>query len=219
LDYVRDHPACARACEFSLEGMPDWIAQYPYAIQPWPLFLGAEKRRKLERASSGVVELLKTIPSRLLGNDPRRVARFYGMPNESLVGVLLEPPTGIANAVARCDLVDSADGIRCIEANVAANIGGWQVKFSAQQRLGHPHIHRFCEQSGTAVSYLDPVSELLRFVAMDTALQPFAREGEINVVVALSELQAEAADRTELDHLAELYQGVLRGLDFCGRLS
>jgi hypothetical protein len=220
LEYVRQNPASTHRREYSTPSAPAWLSSFSYPVQSWPLFVGAEKRQELESASSGVLELIKLIPSRLLDGDPKRIADFYGLP-ELAVGLLIEPPNGLPGAVARCDLIDSPAGVKCIEPNVAANLGGWELRFWAEQRRGDPCFARFCTELGINPAFRDPTRELLRHVVADTGCQAYARQGELNLAVAVPASYAEEIRKTSAVDLGLLYQEVLRDLgeDRRGKLT
>lgn len=211
LEYVRRTPGAASRREFPPPTEPAWISGFPYPVQPWPLFVGEDKRRDLERASSGVLELIRQIPGRLLGGDPKRISAFYGLP-EHVASLLLDPPNGLAGAVARCDVIDSPAGVKCIEPNVAANLGGWELRFWAEHRRRDRHVARFLAESGLAPTYRDPARELLRHVVVETETLPAARQGEINVLLAVPGDILKEVIKTEAADLARLYQEVLQEL-------
>lgn len=208
LEYVRRTPGATCRREYPPPTDPAWISGFPYPVQPWPLFVGEAKRRELERASSGVVELIRQIPGRLLDNDPERISAFYGLP-EHIVPLLLDPPNGLAGAVARCDVIDSPDGVKCIEPNMAANLGGWELRYWADQRRKHSGFAGFCAELEAPPAYRDPARELLRHVVADTERQPEAQPGELNIVLAVPGSFVDAVRRTEAVELERLYQEVL----------
>jgi hypothetical protein len=211
LEYVRRNPESTRRGAYSTPPDPAWLSTYIYSVQPWPLFLGEEKRRQLEDASSRVLDLIRLIPSRLLDDDPRRIAGAFGL-HELSVSLMLAPPNGLAGAVARCDLVDGPAGVKCIEPNVGANLGGWEMRFWATHRHLDPPLARFCAEAGVVPTYRDPIRELLRYVVADTERQPYARQGEVNVALSVPAADLESIRQAEAAVFERLYQEVLRDL-------
>lgn len=97
----------------------------PYALQPWPLVLSPQREAELAQMSRGLARLVRSVPRRAFGADPRRVRRFYGLESEMLATLLLAEPHGMDEAICRLDVVDTVDGPRCVELN-AGNVSGWQ---------------------------------------------------------------------------------------------
>src|ERR1700730_16503731 len=76
LNYVTGAPERARRLDHLSPG--DYFA----ALQSWPTFIGAEKLAEIHRATISLTQLVKSIPERIFGNDPRRIAAYYGFPTE-----------------------------------------------------------------------------------------------------------------------------------------
>ena len=138
-----------------LDGAKD-LVRHP--LQAWPAFVGERKLAEIRRVGLAVLELVRGVPRRLLG-DPRRIAEFYRLASPERAAEILAPPDGLAATVARGDLIDTADGLQCIEYNVSPNIGGWETSILVDLhrqvpataaflgRLGRwsatPTLHRF----------------------------------------------------------------------------
>ena len=83
LDYVAADPERARRQEHLAPG--DYFA----ALQSWPTFVGAAKLAEIHRATIPLTRLVKSVPERIFGNDPRRIAAFYGFPTAVPVAIAM----------------------------------------------------------------------------------------------------------------------------------
>lgn len=193
------------------------MLRYSYPLQAWPTFVGAAKLAEIERATVGVTRLVKSIPQRIFGNDPRRIAAYYRLPSEMLAFLLLEPPDAIAGALARCDFIDSPAGLRCLEVNVAGNIGGWHLRFLERRYRESPVVARFLAERGVRPVARDPWRALLAHVVADTLASPVRTDGVLNLGLAVSAEEAlPAAKATE--HLNATYAQVLAGHGLAGEI-
>lgn len=97
----------------------------PYGVQPWPILVSESRREEMLALSRRLSRLVRDLPRRVFGDDVEALQAFYGLHNPMLAMLLMSEPTGIPEMVCRLDLVDTPDGIKCIEFN-AGNPGGWQ---------------------------------------------------------------------------------------------
>jgi len=97
----------------------------PYGVQPWPILVSAGRRAEMLSLSRRLSRLVCDLPRRVFGDDLEALQAFYGLDNPLLAMLLMSEPTGIETMVCRLDLVDTPDGVKCIEFN-AGNPGGWQ---------------------------------------------------------------------------------------------
>jgi hypothetical protein len=152
LEYVAQTPSCLARAQFAALEQAD--ALYDNRLQPWPTFVGGAKLREMARVSTGLCALIKSLPARLFGLDPGRIAAFYelGEPAaEQIVRALRD--TGVATGViARGDFVDTPSGLRCLEFNIAGNVGGWQSVLWEERYLRVPLLARFLGSPGRRCS-------------------------------------------------------------------
>ena len=125
-------------------------------------------------------------PGAHLQNDPRRIAPFYGIPNEALVALFLEPPNGLDGALVRNDYIDTPEGLKILEVN-AGSVGGWLFGYLEGHFRANPLIARFLQEEGVDPRYRDPLEEMLLHIITDNLGRPFAAGGVLNVVIAVDE--------------------------------
>jgi hypothetical protein len=216
-EMAKDSPEFLERAQF--QGLDESSVLLHYRLQAWPTFLGAAKLAELKRVSVEVSRLLRTVPERILGNDPRRVADFYGLASPAFAEILLTPPTGTETMLARGDLIETAGGFRCIEFNFTPNLGGWDTTIITERQLAAPPTARFVESEGLRIAFTDTMGEMFRYVVEDLRRKGIIRQGEVTI--------AFLAFPEEVDHVAagldyfnrELRRTIARmGLDLGGRV-
>ncbi|HYG61373.1 MAG TPA: hypothetical protein VEL74_02225 [Thermoanaerobaculia bacterium] len=152
-----------------------------YRLQPWLTFLGRDKLQELQRVSLGMYRLLQTLPMRIFEGDLNRLQEFYGFPSPFITEIVMSPPNGIDTIISRGDLIDTADGFKCIEFNFSPHLGGWESPILAGLHLSVPATAEFLSSRGIPVAYTDTVQKLFRLVIRDVMEKGISRDGEINV--------------------------------------
>ena len=218
LDYLAADPA-ARAGAVPVPELPAWLREIAHDVQPWPTFVDAAKVAELERAAAVVTGLVKALPERLFAGDPARLARYCGFTDkrlktygnlrgERLAAFLFAPPNGLPGAIARCDFIDTATGLKCLEVNTG-KIGGWQQRFFERHLRTTPTTSRFLAERGLRPVARDPWRELLRHVVGELRASPAGQQGEANVVFALDAEDDGRMRGTAAGFLDAAYQAVL----------
>jgi hypothetical protein len=217
--YASAHPEGRRRIDHRGVPYPAWMvgpASEYYPLQSWPTFIGAAKLAEIRDANVGVWRLLRAIPERIFDRDPHRLASYYGLAHAGLAELLLEPPNGLDGALTRNDLIDSADGLKCLEVN-AGRMGGWQLRYFERAYRDHPLIAAFLDQHGLAPRHRDPLAALFEHVVRDNAVQPHCAAGVLNLAIVIPPSRLAA---TAVDDLDRAYQELLRrdGRGLAGKL-
>ncbi|HKV13290.1 MAG TPA: hypothetical protein VJ725_34435 [Thermoanaerobaculia bacterium] len=190
LDYILRDPELTRRLDHLSPG------EYFARLQSWPTFVDGEKLGEIRRATVELTRLVRSIPERIFENDPRRIAGYYGLRNEALVAILLDPPNGLDSVLVRNDYIDTADGFKCLEVN-AGLIGGWQLRFFEQRVRSHPVIARFLEETGVSPHHRDPLVVMLQFIIDHNLGKPVAADGVLNTAIILRD-RAPAGEEARL---------------------
>jgi len=202
----------------SQAGFPDWLPPgHSLTLQPWPTFVGGEKLREMRRATIEAVQLVKHVPERVFGNDAQEIARFYGLESAALAAHMLAPPNGIAEGFARCDLIDSAEGFKCLEVNASARIGGWDVSFWADLYRRTPRIAEFLAEQGLEISYVDTLEVMFSHIVWHSTQRGLGNEGSLNIAVLVNTDLAQANARAE-GHFNAVLREILRERGLEGRV-
>lgn len=215
LEHLVAHPEEARTLEGLDEVLPKWMFTYDFTPLTWPTFVDARKRAELERASVGVCMLIKALPAVVFDGDLEAIADFYGYDDPAALEILFEVPNPMDSTAARCDFIDTADGLKCCEVNLAANVGGWQHRFWGDTYLGHPAITAFAAREGVAPRWRDVLRDFVAHMAEDAVASGVtAPGGELNAMVPWPEPLSEAAERSARD----VYAGLLAEAGLTGEL-
>lgn len=160
-----------------------------FGLQPWPIWLGADRRRELERTALGAVRLIRRLPELIFDRDPHRVSAYYGIDLETAELVLAQEWLGELT-LARADVVDAEGGPRVIELNVG-NLGGWQHVAFAPAFAEAPALVEFLEDEralGVEAAPRDSIRALCEHVIGDAAASDAVRaDGELNLLVVASD--------------------------------
>lgn len=158
-----------------------------FRLQPWPTFIDRHKREEIARVSVAVSDLVKSVPHRVFGGDPVAVSRFYGLASPEEAEDLLSEPNGIAEIVARGDLIATADGFKCIEFNFATRLGGWESTILSSLHLSSPAIIRFLQQEGIRPAVTPTTRCFFRHILEEVERRGLARGVGVNIAFAFHE--------------------------------
>jgi hypothetical protein len=184
LEYVKNNPAGFERSQFSRAF--DWKdPTLEVTLQPWPLFIGRQTRKTIAEACIKIFRLIQCLPGRLFENDPARISEYYGMSRERaqicLYGVDDEY---LSNFLARGDFIFTPQGLKCLEYNVSANLGGWELPLWEAQFLQVPFISEFINTRQIKISNKNLISLLFDYM-LDITLKTFPGEEEINMALAI----------------------------------
>ncbi|HYO12151.1 MAG TPA: hypothetical protein VE685_03030, partial [Thermoanaerobaculia bacterium] len=184
LRFAAANPECLERASFAALG--DHAAGSSWPLQPWPALVDRARAAEMERVSTGLVRLVKSLPRRVFGNDPERLRDFYGLASADLARSMIEEPNGLAGAIGRGDFLDSAAGLQCLELNLVSDLGGWQAPLWAERYTQVPVFQRFVREEGLRIACRDTVSLLFDHVVAE-AQGLSEPDGEINAALVLPE--------------------------------
>lgn len=184
-DFIRfteANPASFKRSTFNVLEGSDAVGK----LQSWPVFINQHTQAQLEEAGTRVFSLIKSIPQRLFNNDPVRLGHYFETPVE-IVKMLLDgtDENHLDNLLARGDFMFSPSGLKCLEYNVSANIGGLQVAFWEQMYAGIPVIAKFLKEYRVKIINKNVLSILMEHV-LGRAVETFTESGdEINMAMII----------------------------------
>ena len=211
-DYVEKNPDCFNRSSFQLLELNDWL----FTLQPWPTFINRETRKKFQEAGVKLFNLIKTIPRRVFNNDPHKISEYFNLPltavNLQLDG---EDDEHINQLLCRGDFIISPTGLKCLEYNVSANLGGVIVPIWENLYLNTPVIARFLKEYQIKIYNENLISLILEHVIEPPLKKLLHDDGErkMNIaIVAQMEYRDESIDRNEI-YLNQLYKKVLTSVN------
>lgn len=188
-----------------------------YNRQAWPTFIGPSLHGEIQAASLSLSHMIRSLPERLLDNDPERVAACYGI-DKNAAKLLIEPPNGIARALSRGDFILGPTGFKCIEFNMTSSLGGWETGILAEIVLRILPVARFIAEAGVKVSYHDTFRIVLLHLFEEARREGIAQR-EINTAISievglLDDPGSVAASAGGVDpFLAQAYREALQEFD------
>lgn len=179
-------------------------------LQPWLTFVGPEKMAELRSVSVGLASLLRSVPERVLGNDPVRVHDYYGLETPETLSLFLSRPNGAETAIGRGDLIDTAGGFQCLEFNFTPNLGGWETSEIARLHLAVPATARYLREQGIATAFTSTGRELFAHLIRSAQANGHCPDGELNVALVVSDDISDNEPSPALDVLRRDFQQACR---------
>lgn len=207
LDFVERHPEALDQASFaavarpSFSGLGPRLLGYHVPIQPWPIFVDSAKLAGFADVSVETLELVRSLPERLFGNDPKRLCAFYGLDPEVAPALdrILRLPWAKEGESMRGDFLLSGGTLKCIEVNAGANAGGICNIQAAEAHLRVEVIRRFLEQEGVTVRVRDPWRAKLQWVIERAVARDLHRHGTLNLGYAFPKPDEYASTLTYLE--------------------
>jgi hypothetical protein len=156
-----------------------------YELHRWQLLIDQRYNQQLEETSVRLARLVQRGPRLLLGGDPARIAAYYGLTPERAKAAVeaLSLTDDARGALGRGDFIDSADGLKCLEFNFMAGLGGWETALKAQVVMDQPVLQRFTKEQGLRVQTQDTLRAFLAHILDDVRRNVRPWEGECNLAV------------------------------------
>ncbi|MFP5284672.1 MAG: phosphopantetheine-binding protein, partial [Thermoanaerobaculia bacterium] len=184
LRFVERNPECLERASFAELERHDAGSLYP--LQPWPALADRTRVAEMERVSTGIARLIKSLPRRVFGNDPERLRDYYGLASADLARRMVQEPDGLAAAIGRGDFLDSSEGLKCLEFNMLSALGGWEAPLWAEAYLRVPVFARFLREERLRVACRDTVALTLAH-AVAEARELGTAGGGVNVALVTPE--------------------------------
>lgn len=209
LDYAEADPECRRPIDRSTADLPPWMAGFPYPLQAWPTFVGGKKIEEIRRATVEMPRLVKSVLDRIFKGDVQKISDFYGIGSKEITELLLTPPTGVDAGLARCDFIDTREGLKCLEVNMGGHLGGWELHFWEQVYRKSPPISRFLAAQGIYPSFQDPFRSLFEHLVDQALRNDMCGNGRFNTLLVLTEHLPSFGSNSSR-YMNDLYSSILR---------
>jgi thioesterase domain-containing protein/acyl carrier protein len=148
LEYVKQTPEALEFSQYERLDLKDELV----VLQPWPLFVSMDFKGKLQEAGVEVCRLIKSLPRRLFDNDPHKMSGYFEMPPHMIETQLRDgSQEHLDLLLARGDFILSEQGLKCLEFNITASLGGMDLPVWEQLYRQVPVISRFLESRGVTI--------------------------------------------------------------------
>ena len=163
LDYAVVKGHCLGPAVLLDDSLPPLLRNYRYPLHSWPWFLGEEMRKVLEECACTVPGLVHRAIEVEFGDDYKRLATYYRMP-DLIAQLYVDMRLDIAQLMHRTDAILTQNGLKIMEINVGANIGGWQIQWMDALYRKHPSLRPFfeqvrCESKDIPLGYMTQIVE------------------------------------------------------------
>lgn len=156
-------------------------------VQPWPVYIDSAAGNRMKEAGLAVFDLVRSIPERIFSYDTREMSLFYETP-EVDIKFQLEgaDETFLKTLLGRADFILGPSGLKCLEFNGSAGIGGWQTALLEPLYLQTPVISKFLMEYGVNVHRRNLFEDLLEHL-LPLAVDKFNSiyTDEINIAVVI----------------------------------
>ncbi|MGD2089465.1 MAG: hypothetical protein PVH61_25040 [Candidatus Aminicenantes bacterium] len=206
LEFIENNPDALKAANFKSLDINDKL----YVLQPWPTFINQRIKNQMGEATIKIFNLIKGIPERIFASDPYKISQYLGIPVDT-VKFQLDGTNErhIENLLARGDFILSAQGLKCLEYNVSANLGGWELPIWQSLYLKTPIISRFLKEYGVKIPNKNLISDL--FDHLITAALDMSFDYDRGINIALGILYKSQGDYTEMElYMNQLYKQKLQ---------
>jgi len=187
-------------------------------LQPWPTFIDQPARKIMEKTALTTINLIRSIPKRIFNNDPYPMSRYYQLPVNMIETQLNGVTDEFLNTlIGRGDFVLTSSGYKCLEFNIAANIGGLHLPIWAVPYFENPIILRFLKESHIKIKDRDVIDIFLEHL-VSTARETLTITGSRLNIAMVAQDKGAAADGSNESHELEIainrrYEKTLRQLD------
>jgi hypothetical protein len=183
-EHVSAHPAGLERSTYAPVHAPDPLVTYP--LQSFPTFVEAGRMAEMGEVAVETCRLLAAVPERFFDGERSRLEEFYDPElDRELAFATVADPAALARIIGRGDFLDTPDGLRCVEFNLMAGLGGWEVVHVADRYLETPIVREFLEREGFRVRVPDTLVAFLDHAFAHARADGLADGGELNLVVLI----------------------------------
>lgn len=190
-EYAMSRPEGTRRETFAPVHVDDGMVRYP--MQSWPTFIRRDLMDELGAVAVEVCRLNTTVPERIFDNDTERLRAVFGELNSDteLAYASLSDPAALARVIGRGDFLDTPNGLSCVEFNLMAGLGGWEIILLAPRYLRTPFIAEFLAREGISPTFRDTFVEFMDHAVRHARKDGLVEDGELNLLVLIEYTEEE----------------------------
>ena len=208
LDFIKDNPEILERSNFKDLLLDDRFNYFQ--SNPWPTFINNKTKKEMETAAVTVYKLIPSIPDRLFSYDIHKISDYYEIPVDVVEMLLYGVDNDyLKSLLGRGDFILTASGeLKCIEFNMMANFGGWELDILEPMYINTPIISRFLKEYNIQLNNNHLFHVLLEYL-IQTFLDNSLTEHEINIAIVYPDFFG-VVETSNGVYLKNLYQTVLQ---------
>jgi amino acid adenylation domain-containing protein len=187
-------------------------------LQPWPTFIDQPARKIMEKTALTTINLIRSIPERIFNNDPYEMSRYYQLPAR-MIETQLNGVTDefLDTLIGRGDFALTSSGYKCLEFNIAGNIGGLHLPIWAVPYFENPIILRFLKENHIKIIERDMIDIFLEHLVSTAGETLTITDNRLNIVMVARKKGAAPGESNEPEKietaLNRRYEKTLSQLD------
>jgi hypothetical protein len=216
LDHIAAHAEAALPVATADLAIPQFLDFMKTEMQSWPTFVGGPKLAAIKRATVDLQRVLRVAHQRLFGDDFQRIAAFHGFCDAQTAARVFARPNDLSGLFDRLDCVETESGFKCLEANVAGSLGGWESEVYQTYYQSNRPLQRFLEKTGVTPSYTDALHAMFTRVISDTLAHGHGTDGSLHIALLTDKNTPFRAEREAYFQAARQTVQKRLGLDLTG---
>jgi tyrocidine synthetase-3 len=167
-------------------------------LQPWPTFLDQPARKIMEKTALTTINLIRSIPKRIFNHDPYEMSRYYRLPAR-MIETQLNGVTDefLETLIGRGDFALTSSGYKCLEFNIAGNIGGLHLPIWAVPYFENPIILRFLKENHIKIIDQDAIDIFLEHLVSTAGETLTITDSRLNIAMVARKKGAAPGESNE----------------------
>lgn len=180
-DYIKNRPSFFKLDNFHSLKFPvgDSI------LSPWPVFLSPCRYEEFKQVALQLGRIITEMPYGFFKGNSKKVSEYFRVSREDAGDWLRYCNSSLVKDVfLRGDFILTKTGLKCIEMNGGAALGGWQLPFFEKIMLSNKLIKQYFETRNMENSNTDLLETCLRHI-LECIIKARGIPGEsMNIVIA-----------------------------------
>ncbi|MCP5102084.1 MAG: circularly permuted type 2 ATP-grasp protein [bacterium] len=208
LEFVEKNPESLNYANYSDLECDDVMVY----LQPWPTFINRQMKNEIKDAAAKVVNLIKSIPRRLFDNDPEKISSYFEITlEEAELALFKVTEKHLNNVLGRGDFIMTPLGeLKCIEYNIASNIGGWQLPIWQGMYMKNPIIAKFIGEYRIKINDENLISILLKHLIDTIDHSNVYRDEPVNTAIVVPNIKPGVEPSQQEKYIDLLYKKILK---------
>ena len=172
VEQIINNPESFQRSHFDFEG----ISYGPMKFNLLPTFFDKGFNERAKQASATVTRLIKSLPQRIFGLDPQKIAAYFGIAPEIAQYLMNGYSEDHVDAMlGRGDFLLTSQGLKCLEQNLGAKLGGWEHQIWRAVYLERMEFVGFLNKHKIHLQVLDTLTMMIHHMVRH-AMSVFAKD-------------------------------------------